>query len=591
MKKVLITIGLIAGLAACKKSSDFLDGQAITLDENQVFSDSARTMAFLTGIYSDIAFSFTKGRWDSHGNTEQATDDAEYTLSGTGQAAVILYNGSISPTAYTSQGRLLDFWNTPYTNIRRVNLLLAKLASTPLSPAMQERVKGEARFLRAWFYTQLMICYGGVPNVGDNVFGKDDLINLERQTFENTVKYISDELDESAELLPVTYLADIDYGRITKGACLGLKSRLLLYAASPLFNGGAIPSNATVVPIVSYPTANVSYWQAAADAANAVISSGTYSLLVDNTTAAGYGFYNVFLQRVNPEYILGFYRPVNRDFEGYYNPRTRGGSSNRSLPTQELVDCFPMKNGLQPLNPDGTANIASGYSEATPYVNREPRFYNSIIYNTSLYTNNSGSNLSPVYTFVNGTGTIPSPTQTADAFGAGTTTGYFSRKMCDVTISANSGATTNRAWPLIRYAEILLNYAEAINETGQPSLAYPKLIQLRERAGIDAGVDGLYGLKANMTLEEMRDVIRNERRIELAFEDHRWHDIRRWKIAMVTNNQYNKVMKITKNSSGTYTYQRLESIRRHNFRPEMYLLPIPDPEIQKMPAMVQNPGW
>jgi len=163
--------------------------------------------------------------------------------------------------------------------------------------------------------------------------------------------------------------------------------------------------------------------------------------------------------------------------------------------------------------------------------------------------------------------------------------------MCDVTISNNSGSNTNRAWPLIRYAEILLNYAEAINETGQTSLAYPKIIQLRERAGIEPGTDNLYGLKADMTLEEMREVIRNERRIELAFEDHRYHDIRRWKIAIAIGNQYNKVMKITKNSNATYTYQRLESVRRHNFRPEMYLLPIPDPEIQKMPLMLQNPGW
>lgn len=591
MKKALIIISVMASLAACKKSSDFLDGQAITLNETQVFSDSARTMAFLTGIYSDIAFSFTKGRWDSHGNTEQATDDAEYTLSGTGQAAVILYNGSISPTAYNAQGRLLDFWNLPYTNIRRANLLLLKLPGTPLSAALQARVKGEAKFLRAWYYTQLIICYGGVPSVGDNVYGKDDIINLPRETFSSIVDYISDELDEAAGLLPTVYPNDIDYGRITKGACLALKSRLLLYAASPLFNGGSTTTDPQLVPLVSYPAASTSHWQAAADAAKVVMNSGTYSLSVDNVTAPGYGFYNVFLQRVNPEYILGFYRPPNRDFEGYYNPRTRGGSSNRSLPTQDLVDCFPMKNGLQPLNPDGTVNIASGYTESNPYLNREPRFNYSIIYNGSLYTNNSGSNLSPVYTFVNGAGTIPAPTQTNDAFGSGTTTGYFSRKMCDVTISANSGSNTNRAWPLIRYAEILLNYAEAINETGQTALAYPILVQLRERAGIDAGLDGLYGLKAGMTVAEMREVIRNERRIELAFEDHRWHDIRRWKIAMVTNNQYNRVMKITKNSNGTYTYERTQSIRRHNFRPEMYLLPIPATEVQKMPAMLQNPGW
>lgn len=590
MKKIIILIIMAASLAACKKSSDFLDGQAITLNEELVFTDSARTMAFLTGIYSDIAFSFTKGRWSSHGNTEQATDDAEYNYSGTGQGAVVLYNGSISPTIYSSATMLQDFWNTPYANIRRANLMLSKLPTTPLSAELKERVKGETRFLRAWYYSQLMVCFGGLPIAGDNVYGKDDIIDIPRETFANTVKYISDELDAAAAILPVTYPADIDYGRITKGACLALKSRVLLYAASPLFNGGSTSTNSTLVPLVSYPTANVSYWQAAADAANAVINSSQYSLLVDNTTKPGYGFYNVFLQRVNPEYILGYYRAPNRDMEGFYNPPTRGGAKN-SMATQDLVDAFPMKNGLQPLNADGSVNTLSGYNPSSPYINRDPRFNYSIIFNGANYFSTTTNNQAPVYTFVNGTGTIPAPTQTSDAFGVGTTTGYFSRKMCDSTISSNSSANTNRAWPLIRYAEILLNYAEAINETGQPSLAYPKLILLRQRAGIDAGVDGLYGLKANMTQDEMRTVIRNERRIELAYEDHRWHDIRRWKIAMTVSNQYNKVMKITKNSSGTYTYERLESIRRHNFRPEMHLLPIPDGEVRKMPSMLQNPGW
>ncbi|GAB2806464.1 RagB/SusD family nutrient uptake outer membrane protein [Ferruginibacter profundus] len=595
MKKYLIILLIIAGFTACKKSSSFLDGSAITLDETQVFSDSVRTMAFLTGIYSDIAFSFNKGRWSSHGNTEQATDDAEYNFSGTAQAAVVLYNGSISPTIYNSVNILLDFWNTPYANIRRANLLLSKLPVTPLSAELQTRVKGETRFLRAWYYSQLMVCFGGLPLVGDNVYGKDDIINLPRATFANTVKYISDELDAAAALLPDTYNNSLDFGRITKGACLALKSRILLYAASPLFNGGSISTNAELTPLVSYPTYNVSYWQAAADAANAVINSNQFALYVDSTTAPGYGFYNVFLQRTllpatKDEYIFGYYRPANKDFEGFYNPPSRGGAKY-SMPTQDLVDAFPMKNGLQPFNADGTVNAASGYNPSNPYVNRDPRFNYSIIYNGATYFTTTTNNKQPVYTFINGTGTIPAPTQTADAFNVGTTTGYFSRKMCDENISANSSPNTNRAWPLIRYAEILLNYAEAINETGQTALAYPKLVQLRQRAGIDRGADNLYGLKANMTQAEMREVIRNERRIELAFEDLRWHDIRRWKIAMTVANQYNKVMRITKTSAGTYIYDRMQSIRLHSFRPEMYLLPIPDAEIQKMPAMKQNPGW
>jgi hypothetical protein len=564
MKKLLFIL-LVTGMISCTKSSSFLDNKSTAITEAMVFSDSARTMSFLTRIYADMGFSFNKGRWDSHGNTEEATDDAEYSFSGTTQKAVVLYSGTLSPLNFPFP----EFWNLPYENIRRVNLLLSKLEGAPLSAAIKTRMSAEARFLRAWYYNQLLICFGGVPNVKDQVFGINDVINIPRSDFGELVDYIAKELDEAAAILPPAY-AGLDYGRITSGACKALKSRLLLYAASPLFNGGSFATNPEVAKVVSYPTYNVQHWQRAADAAQEVISSGAYRLHEDNTIP-GYGFYRVFLMRENPEYILGFYRPNNRDMEQFYNPASRGGSKN-SMPTENLVRAFPMKNGRAITDP------ASGYNAATPYVDRDPRFRYTIIFHNSRYQNaNTGQ--APVLTSLN--------SGTADAFGDNTT-GYFSRKMSDSTIAANSSGTTERAWPLIRYAEILLNYAEAINETGQTALAYPKLIELRKRAGIDAGVDGLYGMKPAMSVAEMRDFVQNERRIELAFEDHRWHDIRRWKIAMITNNRYNDKIRWAQNG---LSYTIVPSLRRHNFRNEMHLLPIPDAEIRKMPAMVQNPGW
>ncbi len=581
MKKMALLILPLATLVfSCKKSSDFLETKTNGITEDMVFTDSIRTVAFLNGIYGDIAYSFNKGRWDSHGNTEQATDDAEYNFSGSGQKAVILYSGSVSPTNFP----FTEFWNTPYANIRRVNLLMAKIGASPLSAGMKTRMVAEARFLRCWYYYQLIVTFGGVPLVQDNVYGIDDLLNLPRNSFADCINYVGSELDAVAQVLPATYAQDIDYGRATRGACLALKAKMLLVAASPLFNGGAITSDAAVAPLVGYPTYSVSYWQKAADAALAVINSNYYSLYTDNTTALGYGFPGVFLKRVNSEYIFAYHRTPNRDMEGFYNPPSRGGAKY-SMPTQNLVDAFPMKNGKAPFNADGSVNTASGYDPANPYANRDPRFGYSIIYNTSSYFSTTTNSKIPVFTY-DGAAT--------DGFGIGTTTGYYSRKMCDENISANSSSNTERGWPLIRYAEILLAYAEAINETGQTALAYDPLKQLRQRAGIDPGSDGLYGLKANMTVAEMREIIRTERRVELAFEDQRWHDIRRWKIAMVTNNQFNKVMKITRSGTSpnfVYTYTVTESVRRHNFRPEMYLLPIPDDEIRKMPAMKQNPGW
>lgn len=236
-----------------------------------------------------------------------------------------------------------------------------------------------------------------------------------------------------------------------------------------------------------------------------------------------------------------------------------------------------MKNGK------AITDATSGYNPQNPYLNRDPRFGNSIIYNGAVFATTTG-NSAPLYTYegaTSGYGTI--------------NTGYFLRKMLDPAVS-NLGGTpiTERGWPLLRYAEILLNYAEAINEVGQTELAVQKLIELRTRAGIDAGTDGRYGIRAGITQSELRDLVRNERRIELAAEDHRWNDIRRWKIAEAVNNGYNKKIRITLTgtlANPTWTYNLAYSLRRHNFRPEMYLMPIPDAEIRKVPQMRQNPGW
>jgi hypothetical protein len=570
MKKLLgLLLAGVAMTTACKKD-DFLEPRTSALTEETVFTDSIRTFAFLSRVYVDMGFSFSKGRWDSHGNTEQATDDSEYRYSGSGQKAVVLYSGTLTPLNFPFP----EFWDLPWTNIRRCNLFLSKLPSTPLSQTTRNRLAAEARFLRAYYYQQLLVCFGGVPIIEDKVYGIEDIINQSRTPYADCVSYLVSELDACATALPSRSIQNgTDYGRATSGMCLALKSRLLLEAASPLFNGGAETQDPSLAPLVSYPTYSVSRWQAAADAAQAVINLNQYSLVEDNTTSPGLGFYSMFLQRVNTEYILPFNRGANRDMETFYFPPTRGQAWN-SMPTQNIVDAFPMKNGK------AISEAGSGYVATNPYVNRDPRFYHTITYNQSLLFLNSA--MVPVNTYEG----APS-----DGFdGTTSVTGYYCRKMCDV----NSSANTQRAWPLLRYAEILLNYAEAINETGQPSLAVPKLIDLRRRAGIDAGTDGRYGIPTGISQAQLRTLIQNERRIELAYEDRRWHDIRRWKIAMVTNNAYNNRMRIVRGGTApnfTYTYNVVSSIRRHNFRPEMYLLPIPDGEIRKVPLMRQNPGW
>lgn len=588
MKKWLIISVICTGLFSCSKSGKFLDNRTSGLDEAQTFSDTARTLQFLGRIYTDIGFTFNKGRG---AQTEGATDDAEYSFSSVTNLVIILYNGTNSPIIMNNQ----DFWNTPYSNIRRCNLLMSKLPTTPLSAFTQSRVMGEAKFLRAWYYFQLMTVFGGVPIVDDKVFGLEDVINLNRPDFATMVTYITKELDEAAALLPVYYntnnggLSDADFGRVTKGACMAVKSRVLLFAASPLFNGGATSGSEALKKVVSYPTADVARWQAAADAANAVITLGVYKLWTGTVSTGGnpppgLGFYQVHLtpRTTNTEIILGQYRPNGRDFESYYNPPSRTGGGTMH-PTQQIVDAFPMINGKPITDP------TSGYVATNPYVGRDPRFRYSIIFNGSLLATSTGAQ-APVYTYLNAPtdGYVPSATSSP--------TGYYTRKMTDTTFSNNGSGNVDRPWPLVRYAEILLNYAEAINEVGQTALAYEKLRMIRDRAGITVGADGNYGMKANMSQAEMRAFVQNERRIELAYEDHRWNDIRRWKIAEQPGigNGYNKAMRITATGTApnfSYTYQVVNTERLHVFRPEHYLLPIPNDEIRKMPAMFQNPGW
>ncbi|MEO5564441.1 MAG: RagB/SusD family nutrient uptake outer membrane protein, partial [Chitinophagaceae bacterium] len=590
---------VLMGAVSCKKQS-FLDDKTTNLiDVDAVFSDSIRTMAFVTRMYEEIPFQFNLDRWEG-GNTVQGTDDAEFTLANPARRPVALYLGAYGPDQFIHG----DAWNIPWNNIRRVNLLIKNLPSTPLPESLKGRIKGEAKFMRAYFYTCLIVNFGGIPIVGDSLFTKDDNIDIPRSTFEQSVNYVLKDLDEAAALLPIpnvgydpslppgqTGYEDRDYGRVTKGACLALKAKLLLYAASPLFNGGAIAgASEDQKKVAGYPVFDASRWQKAADAAKAVMQSGYYSLH-DVPGKPGLGFYDVFLQRVNREYILFVNRPPNRDMENAYLPSTRGGGF-RYKPTQNLVDCFPMKNGKSIQDP------TSGYDPANPYYNRDPRFNYSIIFNGSRYQRaNTGQDTVFTYSILTTPTNFKNPTADGynpnDAPPSAPMTGYFLRKMCDSSIANNSSANTNRGWPLLRYAGIVLGYAEAINEAGQTALAYDAMKDIRKRAGIDAGGDGLYGMKAAMTVAEMRAVIQNERHIELAFEgDARWDDIRRWKIAEVVNNGKLRGILIERSpQTMKYTYKEVFGFVPHSFAPKQYLFPIPGLEIRRMPSMIQNPGW
>lgn len=585
MKWILIFLLVAISIGACKKAS-FLDNKTDTaLSEERVFKDSVLTIAFLTRIYEDVGFSFLK---TGNLRTEHATDDGEpQGVQGSTQPSFILSNGLINPATLNIQ-----FWSLPYQNIRRVNLLLAKLPETPLSSALQKRMAAEARFLRVWYYHFLLKYFGGVPLVGDRLFEITENPDIPRSTYAECVDYLVSELDAVKSQLPAPGdYADVDFGRVTAGACMALKSRILLLAASPLFNGGSIATDPELASIVSYPVYGVDKWQKAAQAAQELMQSEYYSLYEDNVTRPGNGFFQVFLERNNPEYIFAFLRAPNREMESYYNPPSRGGVRG-TMPTQNLVDAFPMKDGKFPVK-DGVPPAIGEPSQydyhlnPDPYQNLDPRFYFTVIHNGATWFQTTSNGQAPVNIYLN------APTDGYNTTTGPNFTGYYCRKMCDEKIAGNSNFNINRGWPLIRYAEVLLNYAEAITEAGQPELAYEAIKTIRKRAGIEPGADEMYGLKADMTQDEMRELVRNERRIELAFEDHRWFDLRRWKLAVNNlNGNFNKAMRITR-VAGVDTHEIVDVISQKImvFPEQMYLLPIPDSEIRKMPLMRQNPKW
>jgi hypothetical protein len=569
-KKILfLAVFTVVMIASCKKGGILDQVQTTDLNEETTFADSARTMQFLTRIYTDIGFSADPRRFSDQGSSVgiyNLGDETESNLQSAGAFNIIFQSGAVSSLNIPK-----DSWTKPYENIRRTNVLLSHLSTTPLSAKLRTRIAAEARFLRAWYYFIMLKHYGGVPLVGDVVFGPTDPVPGKRATFEEVVNYIESECNAVAPLLPLVH-ESIDYGRITRGAALALKSRLLLYAASPLFNG-----RAEMEGVLGYPTFDAARWKKAAQAALDVINLKQYSLY---ELPNGEGFQKVFNLRKNSEYILAAMAGNNRTLETLWDPVSRTGNGS-AMPYQELVDAFGTIQG-KPITEDlySSAN-PKGYNPAKPYENRDPRFKWTILFNESQRLNVSRV-IGPVYTYATANNANP------DAI---TKTGYYLRKMLnEATIASSTSSTTERCFPLIRYAEILLNYAEASNESDDIGTAYDQLIAIRKRAGIEPGSDGDYGISANLTKEGMRALIQNERRVELAIEEHRYWDVRRWKIAESVSNKTLHGVRITQSGTG-YNYE-LVNVRTPVFiAPKWYLWPIPQGEVNKSLELTQNPGW
>ena len=574
MKRAIIFFSLSVlmwALPSCKKDPEIvpaeLINESVIWDKNDVNAFYARQ--FLNAIYTFLPNGFNRVGGDF---LDAATNDAMPSRIGT---SVENYtNGRISviqnPDAY---------WSNSYAGIRQANILLANIDSvptpTPGALVTIKAYKAESRFIRAFLYFELLKRYGGVPLIGNRIFTLKDDLELPRNTFEEVVNYITGECDAmKADLLADNAVPDGELGRIPRGAAIALKCRVFLYAASPFFNGGATAGALKTKGIIGYPMADPTRWQKVIDAAEELRATGYYALQSS--------FNNVFTVRKNTEIILAKQNTLDFGLEtnnapvGFAPNGTQSGG--RTSPTQNFVDAFTMRNGLAITDP------ASGYDPANPYAGRDLRFGATVFYNKATTSAGDSSRwLSrDVETFEGGRDKPNSST-------IQTKTGYYLRKFLGGFGASQTYSNVSHNFPYFRYAEILLSYAEALNETGQVERAVDQIKLIRARAGIAAGT-GRYGIATGISQAAMRDLIRNERRVELAFEEHRFWDVRRWKIAEqeVSGPLYG--MTITKNANGSFSYAKTQ-VGTMVFSDKLYLMPIPYDETVKNLKLEQNPGW
>jgi len=586
--------------AACKKG--FLDqvpNDRLTLEET--FSNRKTAEKFLNNIYSNIPDEF--GQRSPAGSTNAGlwtggSDEAEF-LWGFVQSN----NLNIGSWDATS-GFVINYYNNYYKGIRSATYFMAHISDVKndISPELIDQYRAEARALRAMYYFYLIRLYGPVVVLGDQEINPDAPLSdlqLPRKSMDECVSFISTELEASAALLPVIPANDDSYGRITRGIALAFRAQALLLAASPLYNGNtdlAALKNNDGKQLVSQ-SFDASKWKAAADAYKAFITTfvpGTYDLFRKNDESGNFDPYlscrDVFLTDWNKEVILA--RPGSsvgpRQYE--MTPYHRGANSDSRGSgalgaTQAQVEAFFTANGKS-INETGSGYVADGISTVAtkytkvgiynPWVNREPRFYVNITYNGSTWLN---TNNGLITTELFNTGNSGKATGGNDYC----PTGYVVRKA----MGLGKWDINNRPVILYRLANVFLDYVEALNEAapGDPDvLRYLNLI--RERAGVPAY--GSAGIPVPSGQDTMREAIRKERRVELCFENVRFFDTRRWKIAEQTDNGPVKGLNISRDLPDflqVVTFETRVFTKRH------YLFPIPSNEVNVDRELVQNPGW
>jgi len=576
-------------MSAC--SDNFLETEPLDeFADGAVWGDENLSEAFINNIYQRLDQTFTQGRLKA-----MIVDEAHYR----GNTASLQFNRSqLTADGIPSWGNNQSFssWNDLYKSIRFANMFLENADRIPAEEQVLNRMKGEALFLRAYLYHLLMRQYGGVPLVS-RVFELVDDFNVPRSSLEETVNFIVADLDQAVTLLPTSYTGN-DIGRATKGAALALKSRVLVRAASDLYNT-PIFSNYSNPELIAYVGGSRTVrWQAAKDAAKAVMDLGQYGLYKADPAPGediAENFNQLFISKNNEEDIFLRYFTLRDNVQiGLVTGPNGWHNWGTNAPVGDLVDDYAMADGSR-------FDWNNPSHAAKPYENREPRFYATILYEGAKWrprpeylraeepegviqvgkweiwdeTTNS-------IQIKHGLDTRQSPIENWN----GSYTGYYARKFVDPQHD-HQYIRQDVPYRFIRYTEIVLNYVEACIELGEYEEARLHLNSIRRRAGLPPVTE---------SGETLRDLYRLERRIELALEDHRIWDVRRWAIGpeaydkSVTRAEvvYKLLPDKTTDSIPTITHVPLES---HEWIDKAYFFPILRDELNRNELLIQNPDY
>lgn len=561
MKKIAIIIFIVSTLLGCR--DEILDAPPQDrISEEAVWNDNNLIKAYHNGLYNSILHGF-----NIHMQSK-ATDEAYCAINwDIGNIPLGTLNPdnvtSVANTHWTGGGGLY-YWNTAFQFVRKINIFLEKMDDVAVEVEDKEQMVGEAKFLRAYIYFLLIERFGGVPIVAES-YDLDADVSFSRNTFDECVDFIELNLSQAIPALPEKYAAsDANFGRATQDACKALRSRLFLYAASPLFNANNDGAK----------------WQRAADAAEALLNSG-YSLHPDYTT-----LFNQPSGSANNEMIFARnFSASNAHQAPMHNLNRRygayGGWWASNGPSQNLVDDYDMINGKPAFIDQGgekTINPDAGYDPQNPYQNRDPRFEATIIHDESTY---HGDSFEMWVASDGNTWGFDSYKQSGD----NPRSNYVLRKfMPDENTPLSWQEPYTNPWIIFRLGEIYLNYAEAKFELGDEATCREYLSKVRARVGMPE-------IPGSVTGEELRRRLYNERRIELAFEEHRYWDVRRWEIANEVESRPIMGMDIIKDvETGEKTYVPVQLLERH-FTEKMHLLPIEANEILRNEGMEQNPGY